>query len=361
MNKLTLFAITIASALLFSCETDVDINADFQDITVVHSAINPNDNVHYVKINRAFLQDGVDANDLAANSDNFNYPDGELTATVDEVRGDNGNFVQSFPLARTVNEIPKNPGIFANDSNVLFKFSATINRNNRYKLKIVNNKLNKEITSETLIVSGGTLSSPTTQQKMSFWNGNLQNGLFINRTFSFTTGRNVGRVQGKLIFNYTDHFIPSSGKPSVSRKIVMNLGEKKTLNTVSGNDALEFSLDGTTFFDNIVAGTPANVLDLSHREIGNISFEFIQIGSELNVFMEVKEPSNNLNQEKPNFTNINNGLGIFSSIEQFNWISVVDPLTGNINLTDQTISKIRSLGLNYCFSNSQFSGFACPF
>lgn len=360
MNKLFLIVLTIVSFLLFSCNDDVDINADFQDITVVHSAINPNDNVHYVKINRAFLQDGVNANDLAANSDNFNYPAGELTVTVDEVRGDNGNLVATYNLTRTVNEIIKNPGIFANDSNVLFKFTATINRSNVYKLKIVNNKLNKEITSETLIVGTGTLSSPTTQQKMSFWNGNLQNGLFIDRIFSFTTGKNVGRVQGRLVYNYTDHFIASSGKQPIPRKIVMGLGEKKTLNAVTGNEALEFSLDGTTFFDNIVAGTPVNIADLSHRELGNVSFEFTLIGSELNIFMEVNEPSNSLNQEKPKFTNITNGLGIFSSLEQFNWFSTVDPQTGNINLTDQTISKIRSLGLNYCFGNSQFSGFACP-
>ncbi|PKP47004.1 MAG: hypothetical protein CVT95_06230, partial [Bacteroidetes bacterium HGW-Bacteroidetes-12] len=225
MNKLSLIAITIASSLLFSCNDNVDINADFQDITVVHSAIDPNDTEHYVKINRAFLQDGVDANELAANSDNFNYPAGELSVTAQEINSGNGNVLKTYNLVRTVNERPKNPGIFANDSNVLYKFTeASIERNNIYRIKIYNNKLDKEITSETKIVGTNTVTTPSQSQKMGFWTGDVGSGAYVSRSISFTTGKNIGRVEARLVFNYIDHFTVASGLSPISRRIVMRLG-----------------------------------------------------------------------------------------------------------------------------------------
>ena len=357
MNKITFSTLLLATIILFSCETKVDINADYKDITVVHAAIDPNDTEHYVKINHAFLEDGVSATNLAANSDNFNYPKDELSVIVDELRGDNGNFVAAFPLTRTINEKPKNPGIFANDSNVLFKFTATINRNNLYKLKIINNKLNKLITSQTLIVGTNTVTVPTLNQKMAFWNGDVVSGDYLSRSISFTTGKNIGRVEARLVFNYTNFFIDSSFQ---TERIVMPLGEKKTINSSTGNEVLEWTMEGATFFSNVIANTPTTLDSLSYREVGNVSMEFIVTGTELNIFMEVNEPSNNVNQEKPAYTNINNGLGVFSSRETYNWVSTVDPQTGNINLTAPTILKLKSLGLSYCFGNSASSGHQCP-
>ena len=362
MNKITFSTLLLATIILFSCETKVDINADYKDITVVYGAIdpNPNDTTHYIKVNRAFLQDGVSATELAGNSDNFNYPADEISVTVQEISSVSGNVVNTYNLTRTIKEVPKNPGIFANDVNVLFKFTATINRNNLYKLKIYNNKLDKEITSETKIVGTNTVTVPTLNQKIAFWNGDVVSGDYLSRSISFTTGKNIGRVEARLVFNYTDYFTPASGLDSIPRRIVMPLGEKKTINSSTGNEVLEWTMEGATFFSNVTANTPTTLDFLSHREIGNVSMEFIVTGTELNIFMEVNEPSNNVNQEKPAYTNINNGLGVFSSRETYNWISTVDPQTGNINLTAPTILKLKSLGLSYCFGNSALSGHQCP-
>ncbi|NCP45177.1 MAG: hypothetical protein GW818_01810, partial [Flavobacteriales bacterium] len=48
----------------------------------------------------------------------------------------------------------------------------------------------------------------------------------------------------------------------------------------------------------VIANTPTTLDSLSYREVGNVSMEFIVTGTELNIFMEVNEPSNNVNQEK---------------------------------------------------------------
>ena len=187
-----------------SCETDIDINAEYADIPVVYGAINPSDSVHYIKINKAFLG-STSALDLAADANNFNYPAGELIVTIDE-HGQNGSFVKSSTLTRTVNEVPKDPGIFDNNTTVLYKFVETsINRDGMYKLKIVNTVLDKEITAETEIVNNYVMSNPVSKgQKFSFWIGNLSTGTPNDRVIGVTTGKDIGRMAAKFIFNYYD-------------------------------------------------------------------------------------------------------------------------------------------------------------
>lgn len=358
-----IYIIFAISVLLFSCETKVDLNAEYKDITVVYGLVNPNDSVHYIKINKVFLpDDGVNANTLAANQANFNYAADELTVTIEEYRGDNGNYVGSYTLVRTETEVPKDEGVFDNSINVLYKFiEPAINRNNSYKLKIYNSKLDKEITSETLIVGNTTITKPQYLYTiMGFWIGTPNNGGFTNRSISVSTGKNIGRIQAKLIFNYTNHFVASSGIPPQPQKVVMNLGEIKTLNPISGNETIEWTMEGATFFDNIDASVPATLANLSHRELGNVDLEFVIAGTELNVFMEVAEPSNTVNQDKPSYTNVENGLGIFSSRETHFWFSTRDNNNEEINLSDNTVGKLHSLGLSFCFGNSATSPYKCP-
>lgn len=355
MNKFSLGILFLTAIVLFSCETKVDINADFKDITVVHAAIDPNDTLHYVKINRAFLQDGVNANDLAANSDNFNYPAEELSIIAQEIHGTNGNVLKTYNLVRTVNERPKNPGIFANDSNVLYKFTeASIKRDNAYRIKIYNNKLDKEITSETKIVGDITITNPAT---FAFWIGNANNGNInpTEKTISVKSGNNMGRVEAHLVFNYTDYFTVASGLSPITRRIVMRLGEKKTATNIAG-EIIDWSIASTTFFDNLIVNIPATIPNLSHRKPNLITLEFITTGTDLNVFMEVSEPSNNLNQEKPTFTNVENGLGIFSSRSNVFWTPTTTPPSGT-NLSNDTYKRLEVMGLGFCGTNSLL----CPF
>ena len=354
-----IYIIFAISALLFSCETKVDLNAEYKDITVVYGLINPNDSVHYIKINKVFLpDDGVNANTLAANQANFNYAADELTATVEEIHATNGNVLKTFNLVRTENEVPKNDGVFDNSVNVLYKFiEPAINRGNTYRLKIYNSKLDKEITSETLIVGATIVSSPTPPQPINFWTGTPNNGGFVNRNITVSTGKNIGRIQAKLIFNYTNHFIASSGIPAQPQKVIMNLGEVKTVNSIEGNETIEWTMEGATFFDNITAAVPATLANLSHRELGNINLEFVIAGTELNVYMEVAEPSNTVNQDKPSYTNIENGLGIFSSRETHFWFA--NPASNNINLNPSTINKLSTIGLSFCFGSTQ-PDYMCP-
>ncbi len=362
--KQILLYFSFAILLIFnnSCNTKIDVNADYQDITVVYGLINPADSVHYIKINKAFLKDNVNANTLAADANNFNYPDGDLEVTIEEWNG--SNLVKSFStvtntLFRTVNEIPKDAGVFDNSNNVLYKFiEPSISVYNTYKLKIYNNKLNKLITAETKIVKNAIVSSPSVNQKITFWLGNTVNGAYAEKIIRVTTGEDIGRISATLIFNYNEYYTTASGLPTVAKSISMPLGEVITT-TNQGGESLEWTLTGETFFSTISGAVNPNTPFLSHRELANISLKFETAGTELSTYMQVSEPSNNLNQEKPPYTNVVNGLGIFSSRTTIDWLSNINPATGQVNLSPDTIKKLKQLGLGFCFGNTTTSGYKC--
>jgi len=68
---------------------------------------------------------------------------------------------------------------------------------------------------------------------------------------------------------------------------------------------------GEGFYRNIKAQVTANP-DLQ-RWSRNVEFIFSVAADELATYIDVNSPSSSIVQERPEFTNINNGIGIFSS------------------------------------------------
>lgn len=360
MNKLSIGVVLLMAIGFLSCETDIEVNAEPTDITVVYGLIDPVDSVHYLKINKAFLGEG-NALDLAANSINYTYTDEELSVRIDgKINGsaiDNG-----YLLTRVTNEISKEEGIFDSSTNVLYKFiEPNINRDATYTLTIVNTLLNKEITAETKIVGNSTVSSPRVTNTLGFWSGNVSSGKSVSETVTVSTGENVGRIQAYVVFNYTEYYTLASGIAPVAKKVTINLGVEKVANSTSGK--LNYLLKGQNFIDNIIADVPANitVANFSHRELENLTIELSIAGSELSTFMEASAPSTTVNQDKPNYTNLTNGIGIFSSRSYYDtWKSNKSASTG-LNIDTDTKRKLGSLGLGFCLGTNATASNPCAY
>ncbi len=366
MNRLLYTLILLASVMLFSCETDIDVNAPYEDITVVYGVVNPADSNHYIKINKAFLGD-VNALDLAADANNFNYTADEIEITVEEVN--NSNVIKTFStgagtVVRTVNEIPKDAGVFDNTDNVLYKFvEPNINIANDYRIKIVNKETGKEVSSETEIVGTSYIAFPaSSNSNFKFYIVSGSSGNFFDDTkIGITTGNSVGRGKATLVFNYIEHYTTASMKPSVAKSVEMYLGEEVASSSL-GDESLEWGIAGSTFFTNIQSAValPSEVADFSHRELDNISVKFEVSGAELSTYIAVTAPSNTVNQDKPNYTNITNGIGVFSSEGELTYISSRIPANGFVNVSPNTITHLQSLGLGFCFGlPSPTSSYEC--
>ena len=88
----------------------------------------------------------------------------------------------------------------------------------------------------------------------------------------------------------------------------MGLGNTKGL---SGFKNAEYQISSSGFF-----GALSQNLEVDPtvgRRLVNFDFTFYGISDDFNTFLSVAEPSISIVQKKPEFTNIENGLGIFAS------------------------------------------------
>ena len=68
--------------LVFSaCESDLDVNAQWEEVTVVYGLLDQSRDQQYIKINKAFLGE-ADALQMASNSDSSNYNPDDLSVTL---------------------------------------------------------------------------------------------------------------------------------------------------------------------------------------------------------------------------------------------------------------------------------------
>ena len=105
-----------------SCSTSVDLEAPWQDIPVVYGLISRQDTAHYIRIEKAFLTGGKDAEEVAQIADSLYYP--SLSVELEKVATG-----QRYPLLRvdgTLEGYPRAEGPFATSPNYLYKIKGDV-------------------------------------------------------------------------------------------------------------------------------------------------------------------------------------------------------------------------------------------
>ena len=90
MYKLICFFLAVT--LIFSCETDFDVNADWQEVTILYGLLDQNSEIQFIKINKAFLGRD-DALGMASISDSSNFNPNNLLVKIYKLKQSNfGSF-----------------------------------------------------------------------------------------------------------------------------------------------------------------------------------------------------------------------------------------------------------------------------
>ncbi|MFA5783191.1 MAG: hypothetical protein WC868_13065 [Bacteroidales bacterium] len=298
MKKILFITVTVL-LLYSSCKTDFEINAEWKDITVVYGLLNQKDSIHYIKINKAFLGDG-NALTMATNPDSCTYPPGILDVWVEEWKNNSQSNSWNLDTTTVYN---KEPGVFYNPKQVLYKFTAqldTLDGNTEYRLYIRNKQTGKVISSKTPLVHNFSITKPSPYQLAVFNNSN-------SIPVKWSTAQNGKLYQVDIRFNYLED---SSGIIS-SKYIDWNIGVVKADGPVGTEMTTNYY--GDSFFKFLGDNIPHSNNVIRHIGIPNVEFIFSVAADDFNTYMEVSAPSTGINQEKPEYTNITNGIGIFSS------------------------------------------------
>lgn len=149
-----------AAILLGSCKDQLDLTADYKDITISYGIINVQDPVHYFKIYKGYL---TDENALVQASDwnNIYYPVDSIEVRLEEYN-ENGALTFS-DILDTTTVIPKNEGYFANPRQLLYYSTRQLDPEKKYRLVIKRLNTGKEVYAETLPVGTCKMTRPIDQ------------------------------------------------------------------------------------------------------------------------------------------------------------------------------------------------------
>ena len=318
-RKLYIFA-GVAALLLSACSTDLNVTGDWKETMVVYGLLDQSQPKQYIKINKAFLGEG-NAFTYAQVKDSVQYSHA-LSVTLQRIRG--GNVINTYVLTPD-NTQPKDPGIFyaPDQANAIYSFNSTgtnaLNDDSNYKLIIRNSETGKEVTSQTSLVKDfGNMTAPNiaghSYSLISAGNDNYKFAI------KFNSGVNARLYQVFLRFHFTD----STSTGTHADSLDWTFAQQVTGST-AGGEVMDFSFIGQDFMK-FVGSKLADDPNVYMRKAGNLDIYVIAASDELNTFIDVNKPSLSIVQDKPEYTNITNGLGLFAS--RYYKAPVSNPLSG---------------------------------
>jgi len=297
MKLRPLLRLLVLPLFLLSCDTDFDLNAEWQDITVVYGILDQTQSTHYIRIQKAFLGDG-NVMHMALEPDSNLYPS-KLNVKMEEW---NGTVLQRQWQLDTISIENKEPGIFFSPVQPLYYFqSSTLNQANQYRLIITNQETGKVIHSSTELVSDFSIQRPLSFQQFNFASPNS-----TYTEIKWRLAKNGGRYQVGMRFNFLE-FIP--GNDTIPKYVDWYSGIVKPELAVANELDIRFPHD--QFFAMIRNQIP--VKNEVVRIPVNMEIMFFVAATDLSTYIEVNEPTSSVVQEKPQYSNIENGLGIFSA------------------------------------------------
>ena len=301
-----IYLILSVFALVFTaCETDFDVNAEWEETTVVFGLLDKAKEIQFVKINKAFLGE-ADALQMAQHSDSvnyvpFNYNDSTGDLQVKLYKINFNDTIDSRILKDTL--LLKDDGLFASDNNIVYYFNTPESENflsssKTYSLAIKNVKTGNFVSASTEIIKGFNFTAGiSTSNKLTFYVDGL-GYRFPRFEWSSVNYPNAEVFQVNLRFHYTEN--------TVAKELLWTqtaLGRKDNILILSGEE----------FFHQFLANNLDALDDDEERKFIGIDIEMTLGSQDLKTYVAVNEPITGIVQERPQFTNIKNGIGLFSS------------------------------------------------
>ena len=338
------WSILLIASIISSCKTDFELNAPYKTIPVVYGLLDQSLDTQFIKINKSFLGNSNNAN-FASINDCTQFE--SLTAVIEE-------YNQNNTLVRT-NSLKEmmfgnlDPGIFYEDSQKIYYLetpSGFFNDDYTYKLNVSVPDKNLNFSAETQIVSSSRFIFPQIFQ-FTF----ARNGLVIVQDLDLGTTDQYESpeikwetaVNGKsfelvIRFYFAEY---TSNVDSTEKFIDWNLGTQTSVDIDGGETMLQLA-NGKSFFE-IINNRLSNYefeSQVLKRSFGSECIEIIvSAGNEdLNTYMQVNEPVTSVVTERPIFTNVENGIGLFAS--KFTMSSKNYPGFANSYLSSGTILEL---------------------
>jgi len=284
-----------------SCRNELDVFTNDEKQFVIYGLLDISQPVQYIKIGRTFLNPNASAKDVAQISDSLYFED-LVVKLIDNQSGDE-------IFLNKIDSIPKDSGFFQNKVNILYATSEILNNESVYTLSVTNPKTGLVAMGQTKIVDKPQVLKPVTDGNSSVFFDPKINPLQL----IFFVGSNA--------FTHNAHF-----EFWVEEFSIIDTTQKKTIHldwkfnsdvrTQIGNPRIYTNSPGIGFYEFILGNYYNGVFnnDTSmRRRFVKTDFVLYSAAQDLSDFIEASKQGIGFVQKQNLYSNIQNGLGLFSS------------------------------------------------
>jgi hypothetical protein len=291
-NAVKIVSFIILTILFTFCNNELDVFDDWKDNTIVYGLLNASDSQQVIRVSKSFLGEG-NAYNMAQIHDSIYY-NKPITVKIEEWL--NGNLVKTISLHKD-SSIARDSGVFEYQKNYYFVTNEVLNADAQYKLNIQID--GKTVSSETKMINSFSLIN--VPAAISFTSTSLK--------FSIKTPANARLIQPNLRFFYYEITATDTTKHFFDIKLPIY-----TTNTIDGNEIISIEYPSIKFFDAVKNHVKENSQVIKRVPAqGSIQIITYAGSNDLYAYMQVSAPSTGLSMDKPSYTNIVNGLGLFTS------------------------------------------------
>ncbi|MDB9725856.1 DUF4249 family protein [Salibacteraceae bacterium] len=300
-----------------ACKNELKVNTDGEAQAIIYGVLDPYDSVQVFRVTKSFSGEG-DPQSYAKNPDSnyFNEVDLVLVESLF------GNEVRRMNLIKT--EITnKDAGEFFGPNQIIYNAYPSKNPGEpMYLNPEADFRLEGTVDGKSV---GGSFSivkeNPaipfffySSNKFQRFWGRSLTliNGSKVNDlTFdlTFPRGTKVGGI--KLLFTYEEFY--EGETEAVVKVLEFELGEK-IFDNAQDPKPTEIKFTGRSFYERIAAIIPdaAETPNLLYRKAGPVDFKMIAVSEDLFYYRQVKNSSEGIAQDRPEYTNVENGFGVLA-------------------------------------------------
>ncbi len=368
----TVFLLAAIFTLGFTrCSTDVDLTAPYVSIPVVFGLLDAEADTQWVRINRTWLGDG-DQTQIALISDSSEYETSRLSTRFVEV-DNNDNVTRVFELKDTLLQNKDEDGVFfAPEHQAYFattRGNESLNPDALYRLEIViDDSIDVKAVTNMITVSAGNIQQPPAgldNVKLNFANVGPSQVVYPNYPFKWRSTAGASRYDAFLLVHFIEHYWADDFHTvldsSRARTIEMPIGTVDPSDD-EGNQELEKLFAGQVFYTTLSTRLDKNIRIT--RELGvwdadsqiARAFDFLLIvaNETLAIYLDVNAPVTGIIQERPEYSNVSGGLGL--------WASRTTQGVFGLGYTTDTIEHLQegddTAELNFCTPNP-FSDYTC--
>ena len=345
-SYISITALLVIGFSINSCDTKVDLVEEGRETAVIYGFLDPNIDTQFVKITKSFITEGS-AIDAALYPENSQYDNLEAYVTA----YDDGDTVDSYLLyEKIVND--KDSGAFYYPTQMVYYFTEPLNSDYTYDINFFGS--DNDVSSSTSVVgdfkNDATTNSPTINLVFQF---DVGGSIYNNKPIRLTSAKNAKRYEFTFVFNYIEVYTDGTQKEKV-----INFGypdwETSSLN---GGEINNYLIDGETFFQSIAGRiiSEDNEENVEKRIIGTMNYVFEYAGSDLNTFIELNQPSTSINVEQNPYSNISNGIGVWSTRGLADFDDIIFELQFSNSYKELAIGQYTG-GLKFCSTQQGHDG-----